>query len=124
MYRDYESPLPFPVAYSRTRGGVLNKRSNLSRVRLTERRVGHVAADSRESGESRRHTPAHGDGTKADGHRVGGQQHPLHGRERPRQTGHRLQEVLVRAKSAHRARMHHELSVHGRSASRDPLHGK
>lgn len=99
---------------------LMNDRS----VRFTERRVGNVAAHGREPGESRRYTPAHGDGAEADGHRLGGQQHPLHGCERPRQTGHRLQEVLVRAESAHRARVHHELSIHGRSARRDPLHGK
>lgn len=58
--------------------------------RFTERRVGNVAAYSRESSESRRYTSAHGDGAEADGYRLGGQQHPLHGREWPRQTDHRL----------------------------------
>ena len=93
-------------------------------VRFTERRVGNVATHGRESGEPRRYTSTHGNGTKANGHCLGGQQHSLHSRERSRQTDHRLQEVLVRAKSAHRSRMHYEFSVYGRSARRDSLHGK
>ncbi|XP_011063582.1 PREDICTED: uncharacterized protein LOC105151503 isoform X1 [Acromyrmex echinatior] len=89
----------------------------------TQCRIRNVATHGRESGELRRHTSTHGNGTKADGHCLGGQQHPLHGRERSRQTNHRLQEVLVRAKSAHCSRVHYEFSVYGRSARRDSLHG-
>lgn len=100
------------------------QRLEIFRVWFTECRIGNVAAHGCKFGKSSRYTSADGDGTKADGHRLGSQQHPFYCRERPRQTGQRLQEVLVRAESAHCARVHHELFVHGRSTCRDSLHGK
>lgn len=96
----------------------------LQRWSVTECRVRHVAIDSREFGQSRSHSSAHGNNAETDGHRLGGEQHPLHRRERFRQTNDRLQEVLLREKPANRARLYDELPIHGRPASRDPLHGK
>lgn len=91
---------------------------------VAECRVGHITLDSREPGQSRCYSSTHGDNAETDGHRISGEQHPLYSGERPGQTGHRLQEVLLREKSAHSARLYDDFPIHGRPASRDSLHGK
>ncbi|CAD1476175.1 unnamed protein product [Heterotrigona itama] len=97
--------------------------STSSQGSTAKRRVGHVTPDSCKPSQSCSDSSAHGDGAETNGYRIGGEQYSLHCGERPRQTNNRLQEVLLREKSAYCARLHDELPIHDRSASRDSLHG-
>lgn len=91
-----------------------------------ERSFGDAFADGGQPGEPGVDAPADDNTGQAAAVRrdgLGSEQHPLYGGQRTRETEQALQEVVVREESADRARLHHVLSIHGRSTRRRIIHG-